>query len=390
MPSDTTGNSTAALGFSNRLQPLITRAFSGIWGRAGEGNNGARVHPALRHESWSAVADGMHNLTTDLTHFNGAFYLVFSSSPWHIGSHKSRIRLLRSTDGKQWESLRDWKVPSGDIRDPKLSVIDGRLLLFVLKNSGWLAEPGSTCFAESSDGETWTELQDCEPRGWLYWRPKAWDGNWYVPAYWNQHGKAILLKSRNGRDWSVVSTIHEGDHLDETDIEFLPDGRMLATARLEIEGNLLGHNESCTLVAIAEPPYTQWKSVRCPTTRLDGPNLFRYRDQIFALGRRHEDKGRWPQRKCSVLGKKRTALFRVTEAGMQHLSDLPSCGDTGYPGIALQGDDLYVSYYTNDIQQDYRWGVGMFLPSEIRMARLSLENLYGLFSFNSLRNPSTS
>jgi len=345
--------------------------------------NSAAVHPDLTLEHWTAVSDGMHNLTTDLAEFQGYLYLVFSSSPWHIGSHKSRIRLMRSLDGKQWESVRDWQVPSGDIRDPKLTVIGDRLILYVLKNEGWLAEPGTTAAAETRDGVEWSPLEDCEPKGWLFWRPKTFDGKtWYLPAYWCKHGKSILLKSENGRDWKEVSTIYEGDHNDETDIEFLPDGSLIATARLEINSNLLGHHDSCTLVAVAEPPYVDWTAVRCKTTRLDGPNLFRAGDEVYALGRRHDDTGRWPQKPCSILGKKRTALYRVTKTGLTHLSDFPSGGDTGYPGKVIRGNDLLVSYYTNDIQRDYRWGVGMFLPSEIRMAKCSLSDLPRLFEAN--------
>lgn len=379
MSTEANTNSTAALGWSNRLQPLVTRSFRGMLEGRWTHANSAAIHPGLNVEHWAAVSDGMHNLTTDLAEFQGYFYLVFSSSPWHIGSHKSRIRLLRSRDGREWESVRDWQVPQGDIRDPKLSVIDGKLILYVLKNSGWLAEPGSTATAASEDGVRWSNLEDSEPKGWLFWRPKTFDGrDWYLPAYWCKHGKSILLKSRDGKKWEEWSIIHQGDHNDETDIEFLPDGRMVATARLEITGNLLGHNDSCTLVAFAEPPYRSWKSVRCQTTRLDGPNLFRAGDKVFALGRRHDDKGRWPQRKCSILGKKRTALFSVSENGLKHLTDLPSSGDTGYPGLVTRGEDLFVSYYTNDIARDYRWGVGMFLPSEIRIARLSKSNLLSL------------
>lgn len=367
--------STKSLGLSTRLQPLVTGTFRGLW--EGRGNrNAAQIDPRLVMTHWPVLSDGMHNLTTDLCDFQGYFYLVFSSSPWHIGSHRSRIRLLRSKNGLEWESVRDWSVPKGDIRDPKLSVIDGKLILFVLRNDGVLAEPGTTAACESRNGVDWGPLEDCEPRGWLFWRPKTVDGKtWFLPAYWCRHGKSILLKSEDGRNWTEWSTIHEGDHNDETDIEILPDGRMIATARLEINNNLLGHHDSCTLIAVAEPPYKEWRSVRCTQTRLDGPNLFRLGSEVYALGRRHDDTLRWPVRRGSIMGRKRTALYKVTPEGLIHLSDLPSAGDTGYPGIVIRGDDLYVSYYTNDIERDYRWGVGMFLPSEIRMARLSIASI---------------
>ena len=369
-----------SLGISSRLQPWVTKSFRSMFeNRTASAENLSRLHPKVAIDHWSAVSDGMHNLTTDLIHFQNHFYLVFSSSPWHIGSHKSRIRLLRSKEAKSWEEVQSWSVPKGDIRDPKLSVIHGKLILYVLKNEGWLAEPGTTASAVSQDGTTWSELTNVAPHHWLFWRPKSIDGkNWFLPAYWSKHGKSILLHSQDGLKWTERSVIHEGDHKDETDIEFLPDGRMMATARLEITGNLLGHAKCCTLVAIAEAPYTTWQSVRCYETRLDGPNLFRFRDNVYALGRRHDDKMRWPQNRGSILGKKRTALYRLSETGLSHITDLPSCGDTGYPGLVIQDDNLWVSYYTNDIARDYRWGVGMFLPSELRMAKLNLSQIQSL------------
>jgi len=68
------------------------------------------------------------------------------------------------------------------------------------------------------------------PSGWLFWRPKSPDGKtWYVPAYWWEHGRSILLRSGDGLEWQQISTIYQGEGNDETAIEFLPDGRLLAT-----------------------------------------------------------------------------------------------------------------------------------------------------------------
>jgi hypothetical protein len=55
-----------------------------------------------------------------------------------------------------------------------------------------------------------------------------------VAAYWHDHGKSILLRSGDGIRWEEISVIREGDGNDETAIAFLPDRRLLATARLEV------------------------------------------------------------------------------------------------------------------------------------------------------------
>ena len=80
----------------------------------------------------------------------------------------------------------------------------------------------------------------------------------------------------------------------------------------------------------------------------------------------------------SIFSRKRTALYRVEEAGLVHLSNLPSAGDTSYAGLVRRGDNLYISYYTNDADKDYPWILGMVSPSEIRMARINLPSLEAL------------
>ena len=216
--------------WSKWLAPPVTGLARGLSTLPFQSANGARVRNDLGLEHWSAISDGKHNLTTDMILWRGNFYLVHASSPWHIASHESKIVLWRSADALTWKPIAEFRMPGGDIRDPKLAVIHDRLFLYVLRNVGFVAEPSATAFTVSDDGVTWTPLEDCTPKGWLFWRPKTQDGKtWYVPAYWNQHGKSVLLKSTDGRSWTVVSQIHEGDHNDETDFEFMDDGRLLAT-----------------------------------------------------------------------------------------------------------------------------------------------------------------
>src|SRR5438132_8165114 len=80
-------------------------------------------------DTWPAVADGLHNLTTDMTFWRGEYYLVHSSSPWHMASADSRIVIWTSPDARSWTRVADVSIPHGDIRDPKLAVIGDRLFL---------------------------------------------------------------------------------------------------------------------------------------------------------------------------------------------------------------------------------------------------------------------
>jgi len=342
--------------------------------------NRAEIDPRLELETWTAVGDGLHNSNTDLIFWRDQFYLVHAASPYHMGSAKCRLVLRRSRDARQWQTVREFNVPGQDIRDPKFAAIGNLLILYAFPNAGFQALPYRTVYSVSGDGDTWAPFADIEQPGWLLWRPKSRDGvTWYVPAYWHQHGKSALFSSTDGIAWTMVSMINEGEANDETDFEFLADGRILSTARLEVKADSpFGHIEASTLLAVAEPPYTQWSHQKSRVTRLDGPALFAHAGRVFAVAR-HQPGARGPlTRLGSMLSRKRTSLYVVEPDRLIHLSDLPSAGDTSYAGVVLRDGSLWTSYYTSDIGRDYPWVIGMLLKSEIRMARVGLDSLVRL------------
>jgi hypothetical protein len=263
-------------------------------------------------------------------------------------------------------------------------VIGGRLFLYALPNDSVYATPEHTVYATSPDGgRTWSDfapVEGPETAGWLFWRPRSRDGRtWYVPGYWHAHGASALFRSSDGVRWTKVSTIHEGGANDETAVVFLPDGRLLATARIEVAPDaVLGHRDAHTVLATAEPPYRTWRRTESRVTRLDGPVLFRDGDTVFAVARYQPPPHGPLTRMASTLSRKRTSLYRVEPERLVWLSDLPSAGDTSYAGIAVRDDTLFVEWYTSRIDRDYPWILGMFLPTEIRMARIPMAALRAL------------
>ena len=349
--------------------------------------NQAHVDKSVVVDSWDIANDKNHNSNTDMIQWKDRFYIAYVSSPFHFASNKSVLHIQVSNDlGHTWSDVTQFNANGQDIRDPKFAIIGNRLFLYALKNDTFLAEPYLTMYSYTTDGAAWQELKQVpNVDGWLFWRPKTQDRvTYYDAAYWHEHGKSVLLKSTDGINWEIVSSIHQGQHNDETDIAFLPDGRLLATARLEYDSfgdGMFGHPLGATLITVSAPPFTTWTDLlQSRVTRLDGPNLFNYDGRIFAVGRYQAnlyhsgpltDQG-------SVLARKRTSLFEVRQAGLAYLTDLPSDGDTSYEGVIVTGDKAYISYYTSPINHDYAWILGMLSASQVRMAVVDLKALEAL------------
>lgn len=349
--------------------------------------NLARVDGNVVLETWSVTDDDAHNSNTDLIQWRSQFYIAFVSSPYHFASDASVLHVKRSADaGRTWEEVATFDPPEEDIRDPKFAIIGQRLFLYALKNTSFVAEPYLSVYAYTEDGVGWTAFETVpELEGWLFWRPKTRDGQtFYNAAYWYEFDESILLKSTDGIHWERVATACRGERSGETAIEFLSDGRLIAAARVEYgeaTDGALGDEKGATLIAVAEPPYTAWtECVQSREARLDGPVLFTYNGQTYAVGRYQPDLGKSGPLTAqgSVLARKRTALYEVREHGLVYLTDLPSAGDTAYAGVIVDGDVAYVTYYTSRVDRDYPWIMGMLQPSAVMMTKIDLQAMQDL------------
>src|SRR5690606_13418493 len=78
------------------------------------------------HRIWNAAP---HNAFTDLERHQGTLFCVFREGKGHV-SPDGAVRVLRSTDGREWTSAARVTHPEGDLRDPKISVTaEGKLML---------------------------------------------------------------------------------------------------------------------------------------------------------------------------------------------------------------------------------------------------------------------
>lgn len=74
---------------------------------------------------------GKHQAFTDLVFFNNQFFLVFRESDSHALGTDGIVKMLSSSDGKKWTLIKEFNVSGIDLRDPKFSQNNGKLMLYI-------------------------------------------------------------------------------------------------------------------------------------------------------------------------------------------------------------------------------------------------------------------
>ena len=282
-----------------------------------------------------------HQAFTDLCRAGRHLVLVFREGDAHVFGADGKIRVLISEDGREWRSRAVLAEDGIDLRDPKVSQMpDGRLMV-LMGGSRYEGRklldraPRVAFWRRGSDEPIRTRQVRIDPAiagddDWL-WRVTWFGDVGYGVVYqargenWGHH----LVSTRDGLAYRhVVSFDHDG-RPNETTLRRRPDGSMVAVVRRESgdERALIGH---------AVKPFKDWSWAHLPL-RLGGPELVILGDgAMIVAGRTYGEEGT------------RTTLGEVTlEGGWRELLELPSAGDTSYPGIVLEGDDLLMSYYSS-------------------------------------------
>ena len=114
-----------------------------------------------------------HNAFTDLVRFQNRWYCVFREGQGHISPDGS-IRVISSSNGRDWSSAALLKLAGADLRDPKITTTpDGRLMIVAAaararQPTGAARHQSMAWF--SRNGKSWDEGHDvAEADVWL-WR----------------------------------------------------------------------------------------------------------------------------------------------------------------------------------------------------------------------------
>ncbi|MEX2316166.1 MAG: hypothetical protein WD669_03375 [Pirellulales bacterium] len=289
-----------------------------------------------------------HAAFTDIIALSGDLYCTFREGSGHIPGLNGVIRVIRSRDGMNWESVALLAEPHVDLRDPKLAIAPNGRLMINMGASSYHGEKrlgieSRVAFAEGDGAAFGPPIKVEFPRDMLTGFDWLWRITWHEGVAW---GCVQQLQSGEGGDGRrALRLVRSGDAIhfeevaqldvdspSETTLRFLPDNTMVAMIRCE-------GNPKIGRIGMAQPPYAGWKFMDA-STRFGGPNFVRLPGGAWLAGSRAYDSG---------PAKTQLWWLDLDSGKCQDLLTFPSGGDNSYPGFAVDEKKrrIYVSYYSS-------------------------------------------
>lgn len=289
-----------------------------------------------------------HSAFTDIIALGNQLYCTFREGSDHVPGLNGVIRVIRSRDRMNWESVAVLEERHADLRDPKLAITpDGRLMVHMgasfYHGKKRLGIESRVAFAESDGATFGRPVRVVFPKEMTARANWLWRITWHEGVAWGcvqqltdeRQGKLRralrLVRSRDAVHFEAVARL-DVDAPSETTLRFLPDETMVAMIRCEGKPPI-------GRIGMAKPPYTDWKFVDT-NKRFGGPNFVRLPGGAWLAGSR----GYKP-------GGAKTQLWwlDLDSRGFRDLLTFPSGGDNSYPGFVVDDENrkLYVSYYSS-------------------------------------------
>ena len=273
-----------------------------------------------------------HNAFTDLIYYKNAFYCCFREGSGHIPGTNGKVRVLKSVDGETWASAAVIEKTGYDLRDPMISETpDGRLMIVmggsVYENSVLKGLNPHVTFSDNN-GANFSEPEKISSAQWI-WRLTWHKGSGYAVDYPGAYVK--LLKTEDGLHYTLIEQL--GGRIDgspnESTIRFDNNDRMYILTRRE-SGDQYG------MISQADAPYSAWTFNKIKM-RVGGPNFLLYENKMIIGSRLYLKSG----------GYKTGIVIADLNGNIEKTIELSSGGDTGYPGMVIRDNKLWVSFYSS-------------------------------------------
>ena len=220
------------------------------------------------------VSDGRHNAFAAFVKWKGDYWLAFRKGTGHV-SRDGDMAVLRSRDTKTWKPSVTLDV-SQDDRDAQFLVTDDRLFLYINSLADGRFHVSVTY---TDDGKTWSKPQPVYRNGYILWKPITHQGVYFAASHRpgpNPSRTAHLVTSKDGINWTYISTIRGGQGESETTLRFGPDGSLTAFLRSQV--NVGG------AILESKPPYKTWTE-RPAGVHLSGHAVYTFDGTTYLIGR---------------------------------------------------------------------------------------------------------
>ncbi len=289
---------------------------------------------------WNAAP---HNAFTDLINYKGAYYCTFRESNGHA-DYEGEIRVIKSTDTKNWMSVALLSVPGKDLRDPHF-FIDNNDVLTVCGNARTKIEIHQNIFYKLIGGNfVEADRGNIDNDYWLWSFARNRDSLYSIGhntlqicfnALNSQKPKVMLFQNAN-KECTGFGDILPANWITgsfdcpcEASMVFTSDSTAVAIVRDE-------HTSESSHIGVSKKPFTVWAWKEFPHF-VRGPNM-----QLLPSGKLFLAAG-------SMMEYDKTyyAILNPKDLSVEKIMAFPSGGDTGYPGVIIEGKTALISYYSS-------------------------------------------
>jgi len=291
-----------------------------------------------------------HNAFTSLIYFNDKFFCAFREATGH-NSKDGAIRIIYSSNGNDWLSYKKIEINKNDLRDPKLFIDEyGRLSIGVLSRyevNGVNKHKTFVFYQENLENDSWNEYKNDVLEDTWMWCINGMDKEVYSIAYSGKDKAGTLYKKLKGESWgSEVNNFFPNVKNFPNESSLIKTDNKLVVVVRQNKGSKKG-----ILGVEKEDLNWIWKELNY---EIGSPQLIRLPNKKILLAAR-------------LYNPIRTSLcvLDVDNASLKEVLSLPSGRDTGYPGMIIKNNEVFISYYSN--HEDIKG------KSSIYLARINLE-----------------
>lgn len=342
------------------------------------------------------------NNNLDVIEHEGRYYFAFRTAPSHFASPDTVLYIVSSTDQESW-TLEAKFAMGTDLREPRFLSFDGKLFFYftVLGADPLKFEPQGVRMSRYEGPGKWADPVTVFDPGFLLWRSRTIDGKPYLVGYvggeniYEMDGEPLMVQWLTTKDGATFEPVIPGQPVvetgggSETDFTFLKDGSLVAVTRNEAGDETGWGSKICRAEA---KDLGKWTCKPDPK-KYDSPIVFREGDRVFLIGRRQvTESGNYDLMMRELSQKEQTGKYQVEysftpkrcalwevdpeKLEVSFVVDLPSHGDTCFPGVIPHGEGNYSVYnYTSPLDalaDDYIWIKGQGLPTHIYRIGLTI------------------